>query len=412
MAKINKEKVLEEKGEVVKYTLFSETRSQKLDWLLDVYKQDRYKARVLFHNSGESYFIWRYVSFERADGSFQICNFTRKFGISKTNVIYSREKKTSSLIYKNKKFYFTQGTVIKHATYSDISNHFKYAMPFLIEKFAWLRNIAEDEYCHNTSLSTIITYKLFNSDKVLKHIYKTSTPVIKVLTKDYSDSANSGCYSYMHKKKWDRIRPYLINIENLKIDFIRNKYFDDAIEMAIKLDKRINCSWSLKRLKAEHDVWSKELRTIMLEFEPLIDLKPSKIYKDFEEFTGYKLLTTNHELIAEGQKNNHCVAGYVDSVRRGNCGIFQVSGYTLEIRYGTDYYIGVRGIGVRGDKKKKIIFSQLRGYQNAEAPIKLNETVKDYIKAFNDKYNFVEYEKNLKEESYSSIFDDDDFLVF
>jgi hypothetical protein len=116
MAKINKEKVLEEKGEVVKYTLFSETRSQKLDWLLDVYKQDRYKARVLFHNSGESYFIWRYVSFERADGSFQICNFTRKFGISKTNVIYSREKKTSSLIYKNKKFYFTQGTVFKHAT--------------------------------------------------------------------------------------------------------------------------------------------------------------------------------------------------------------------------------------------------------------------------------------------------------
>jgi hypothetical protein len=401
MAKINKEKVLEQKSEVKQYTLFSETRSEKMDWLLDVYKQDRYKARVLYYNTGASYFIWRSVCFERTDGSFEICNFTRKFGISKTNIIYSREKKTSSLIYKNKKFYYRQGTMLKHAMYSDIINNFKYALDFLTEKFPWLRNISENKHCHNIALSTIITYKLFNADKVLKHIYKVPTRIIKVLTDDYDGRHNIG-YSQMPKKQWDRIKPYLINIENLKIDFLRNQYFHDTIEMAIKLDKRVNCSWSLNRLKTEHDIWSKELRVIMLEFEPLIDLDPSKIYKDFEAFTGYRLLTTNHELIAEGQKNNHCVAGYVDSVKRGQCGIYQVSGYTLEVRYSVNYYSDI------SKNKKTMVFSQLRGYKNAEAPVKLNMVVKEYINAFNSKYNFVEYEKILKEEKYTSIFNDDD----
>jgi len=401
MAKINKEKVLEQKSEVKQYTLFSETRSEKMDWLLDVYKQDRYKARVLYYNTGASYFIWRSVCFERTDGSFEICNFTRKFGISKTNIIYSREKKTSSLIYKNKKFYYRQGTMLKHAMYTDITNNFKYALDFLTEKFPWLRNISENKHCHNIALSTIMTYKLFNADKVLKHIYKVPKSVIKVLTDDYDGRHNIG-YSQMPKKQWDRIKPYLINVENLKIDFLRNQYFHDTIEMAIKLDKRVNCSWSLNRLKTEHDIWSKELRVIMLEFEPLIDLDPAKIYKDFEAFTGYRLLTTNHDLIAEGQKNNHCVAGYVDSVRRGQCGIYQVSGYTLEVRYGVNYYSDI------SKNKKIMVFSQLRGYKNADAPVKLNMVVKEYINAFNSKYNFVEYEKILKEEKYTSRFNDDD----
>ena len=59
-----------------------------------------------------------------------------------------------------------------------------------------------------------------------------------------------------------------------------------------------------------------------------------------------------------------------------------------------------------------MIFSQLRGYKNADAPVKLNEIVKDYINAFNNKYNFVEYEKSLKEEKHSNIFDENLYLPF
>lgn len=390
MGKINKEKVLEEKGELKQYTLFRESKSPKLDWFLDIYKQDPYKARVLYYNTGTgSYWIDRSVCFERTDGSFEICQFHRKFGISRTNRIYSREKKVCSLIYKNKKFYYKSGTSLKHATYYDVRNSFSYAKDFLLEKFPWLRNIDENEMCHTISLTTIVTNKLFNADKVLKHIYKVPAPVLKVLS-----VANENEYSsrYLPKREWNRMKPYLINIESLKTDFFKNHLFRDSVEMAIKLDRRINCSWSLKRLKAEHDAWAKEIRKIALEFEPIIQLNPHRIFEDFEKFTGYKMLRTNHELIEEGHKQDHCVAGYSHYVKIGRSGIYQVSGYTLEVRYDHNYSVS--------SKEKTLFYGQLRGYQNCSAPQELDDTVKSYIEAFNAKYDFKEYEEYLKQEKY------------
>lgn len=395
MGKINKEKVLEEKGELKQYTLFYEHRSEKLDWLLDVYKQDPYKARVLFYNTGtRSYWVNRFVCFERTDGSFEICNFHRKFGISRTNRIYSREIKVSSLIYKNKKFYYKTGSSLKHATYYDVKKSFNYAKDFLLEKFPWLRNIDENEMCHTISLTTIVTNKLFNADKVLKHIYKVPTPVIKVLS-----TTNTQEYSsrYLPKREWIRMKPYLINIENLKSEFIRNHLFQDSIEMAIKLDRKINCSWSLKRLKAEHDAWAKEIRKIALEFEPIIQLNPHRIFEDFENFTGYKMLRTNHELIEEGHKQDHCVAGYSYYVKIGRSGIYQVSGYTLEVIYDYKYLLSSDDKTVN---HKTLFYSQLKGYQNCSAPQELDDTVKSYIEAFNAKYDFKEYEEYLNQDKY------------
>jgi hypothetical protein len=388
---INKEKVLEEKGELKQYTLFKETKSDKLEWLLAAYKQDPYKARVLFFNSRPDCSIQRDVCFERTDGSFEICCFKRTFGMTKTNRIYSREKKVKSLIYKNKKFYFKNGTSLKHAIYTDIIYNFNFAFDFLQERFAWLRNIKENKYCHNISLSSVITYKLFNADKVLKHLYKVPTSVIKVLTEEYNQ-INQGynSNSYISKFDWKRISPFLINVENLKITHFQNHLFRDAIEMAIKLDRKVNCSWSDKRLKLEHDTWAKELRKIMLEFEPIIQLNPHKIFEDFEQFTGYNMLRTNHELIEEGHKQDHCVAGYGSSVSNGYSGIYQVSGYTLEVSYRVDYYN-------KSNPNKKILnYAQLRGFRNSSAPKELDDTVRSYITAFNNKYNFDEYENYLR----------------
>ena len=397
---INKEKVLEEKGELKQYTLFREVKSQKLDWLLDAYKQDPYKARVLFFNSNPDCSIERDVCFERTDGSFEICCFRRRFSMTKTNKIYSRETKVKSLIYKNKKLYFKIGTSLKHAMYTDISAHFGFALDFLNKKFTWLRNIKENRFCHNISLSSVMTYKLFNADKILKHLYNVPTPVIKVLTEDYNQVGQIyDSNAYITKFDWKRIRPFLINVENLKIEHFKNHLFRDTIEMAIKLDRKVNCSWSEKRIKLEHDAWAKELRKIMLEFEPVIQLKPHRIFEDFENFTGYNLLRTNHELIEEGHRQDHCVAGYGNSVSNGNCGIYQVSGYTLEVNYRVDYMNSY-------EKNKKLFYGQLRGLRNCSAPKELDDTVKNYIEAFNNKYDFNEYESYLKKQkqSINSVF--------
>jgi hypothetical protein len=385
---INKEKVLEQKGELKQYTLFKETKSDKLEWLLDAYKKDPYKARVLFFNSRPDCSIQRDVCFERTDGSFEICCFKRTFGMTKTNRIYSREKKVKSLIYKNKKLYFKNGTSLKHAMYTDINCHFYFAYDFLQEKFRWLRNIKENKFCHNISLSSVMTYKLFNADKVLKHLYKAPLSVINVLTKEYEEKSKG--YGHISKFDWKRMSPYLINIENLKIELFTNHLFRDTIETAIKLNKVVNCSWSEKRLKLEHDAWAKELRKIMLEFEPIIQLNPHKIFEDFEQFTGYKMLRTNHELIEEGHKQDHCVAGYGSSVSNGYSGIYHVSGYTLEVSYRADY-------NYKSKLNKKVLnYSQLRGFRNSSAPKELDDIVRSYITAFNNKYNFDEYENYLR----------------
>ena len=193
------------------------------------------------------------------------------------------------------------------------------------------------------------------------------------------------------------MKPYLINIENLKSEFIKNHLFQDSIEMAIKLDRKINCSWSLKRLKAEHDAWAKEIRKIALEFEPIIQLNPHRIFEDFENFTGYKMLRTNHELIEEGHKQDHCVAGYSYYVKIGRSGIYQVSGYTLEVIYDYKYLLSSDDKTVN---HKTLFYSQLKGYQNCSAPQELDDTVKSYIEAFNAKYDFKEYEEYLNQDKY------------
>ena len=386
---INKEKVLENKTEVKQYTLFNEIKSKDLDWFLDVYKQDPYKARVLYMNGKNGHNIERQVCFERTDGSFEICRFVKKIGISKTNRVYSSEKKIYSLIYKDKKFYFKQGSVLKHANFEHISSYFSFAYDFLEGKFAWLRNIKEDRTCHQISLSTIVKNKLYNADKILKHIYKVPTPIIKILKQVGKNPTYSRNFSY--KTEWQRALPYLINVENLSLELIKNHLFSDTVDMAIKLDRRVNCSWSAKRLKIEHDNWSKDLSKIMREFEPIVQLNPHKVYEDFEHFSGYKLLRTNHDLLNEGDKQRHCVAGYANQVKSGYSGIFIVDKYTLELQYREPWY---DSNSIK--KTKQLCYAQLRGFANCSAPKELDDKVKELIRAFNEKYDFKQCDEDMR----------------
>ena len=60
-------------------------------------------------------------------------------------------------------------------------------------------------------------------------------------------------------------------LENLKPEILNSPYFRDATKMASSLGKKVNCSWGLKRLKQEHDLYSKEIVKIILEFEEFIE---------------------------------------------------------------------------------------------------------------------------------------------
>lgn len=153
--------------------------------------------------------------------------------------------------------------------------------------------------------------------------------------------------------------------------------------MAYTLGKKVNCMWSISRLKEEHDLWSKEITQTLLSFEPLVNLTINEIYIKFAEFSGFKLLKTNRDMMHEGLIQKHCVASYISQVNSGNCAIYSVNDFTLQLSVNTY-------------EKRKIIINQFKGQYNNPAPIDLINLVKEKLDEFNDyKLNKIE---NVREE--------------
>jgi hypothetical protein len=404
MAKKVKEPVFSERGEPT-WRLLTETVQPLLKGLIENYQKDKYKARVLFFNKGgntSNYTHTREVLFEYPNGDFKICKFTKTYGISKTGIMYNHEKLTNQFLYVKKKFYIKSGSSFTVPTHSYLKyNPNQYSSEvfvFLKERFGWIRNILESTNGYSISLNTIVTENLFNEKKILKKIFKAPWPVIELITKP-----NPQEYSFYDKVKiWKEMRQYLINIENLKSELYNSHYFTDACKMARTLNKKVNCSWSQRRLKEEHDEWAREISYIVLESQPLTNLKIRKVYSDFAEYSGYEMLKTNHDMVHEGIKQHHCVATYVSSVESGRCAIYRVGDYTLELVHGNNWRIPAES----KPKYPTLYIGQLRGVCNIDAPKDLKNEVEDKIQRFMTEKDMESYNNPLEE--VTDIFADDD----
>ena len=94
----------------VKYTILKESYTPKLLKLLEIYAIDRRKAKIIYeHQKGNDSFIrFRQVLFEYPNGDFRFANIQKKYGVSKSNIIYNREVTVSAYGIKNGKFYNIQ----------------------------------------------------------------------------------------------------------------------------------------------------------------------------------------------------------------------------------------------------------------------------------------------------------------
>lgn len=377
-----------------KWTLFQEFVNPNVNLLFDVYKIDPKKARVLYCQRKTEHKQVRFVLFEWPNDEFRIAKIVKSFGISKTNRIYSSEKTHMSIRYTKGKFYYQNGLRIKQATWSEI-NSFIYDMledktsgysaiddnvcyKFLLEKFGWIRNIREDYNSHGITLNLIKSRKLFSKKAMQRYQFKTTYPSIKII------EANLGNFEYSSfLKMWDEMRHNLINTENLTEEFIKSPYLKDTSLMADALGEKINCAWSAKRLKLEHDKWAKRVTEVILEFEPLRDLKVNNIFKLFEEFSGYELLRTNHELIAEGKRMGHCVGTYSSKVDGGTCGIFRANDCTLELVVQKPYYKSDMEFSADLGISDFLRVNQYRGFSNDSAPSIYQDVVNELVLEFN-----------------------------
>ena len=320
------------------HVMLGEHYSSKVKKLYELYESDKFKARVYFMNEKYDFVNSRLVLFMKNNGDFDIVNFVRTYGISKTNRVYSREKRTFQLKFSKNKFTLIinnkQSRVIA-PTLSNILNqimHFgsvyesdKEILNLLSERFAWIRFIRENTSLHNISLNTFINKKLFTLKKALKYYFKCPYPVAKLFND--SKTSHNGITYVRH------YMDYISNIESLKSSWV-NESFDfvyDCLKMAKIVDKKVNASWSDRRLKEEHDKWSKTINDIMF-IDCDREMNISKIFLDFEKFSNYKVIKTTKRLAQEGLSMNHCVGSYVSSIENYNCGIYTLNKHTLELK--------------------------------------------------------------------------------
>lgn len=403
--KIVKEVTEKDKHE---WELISETPHPNVDNLIKVYKKDKQKARVVFCQDKTKFNYNRVVKFTKKNGDFQIVTFTVSYGISTSNIMYHRAKRTSAIYYSKKKFWYQHSDgrtmQIRPLTFGGLTGYLNVYAHNLIklkenklymelrDKFFWLKVVEENKDMHTLPFNTIVAHKLFGYNDMLRYKFKCPLPVIQNLKKsglmskyseqseqDFSPRKASGFF-----KIWKECMKVLTNLDRATPELFSSPYFIDTCKMASSLSKKVNCSWGLKRLKEEHDDWSRQITQIVADCEPLHILNISSVYKSFTKFSGYKVLKTNREMIAEGMSQDHCVATYIDKVDKGECAIFHVNGFTLQVIIKSPWSDSDKKILLDKYASSKVLTrNQFKGLRNEDAPKELQRQVDYMIEDFN-----------------------------
>ena len=372
--------------------------SVKRDRLIEIYKQDRQKARIIFENGRkEDYAEESTWVFEYKNKDFRVVSFTKNISFSKNNIMYRRDKTNYIFMYKHetKSFYLKINGVFKPLTVGLFNAYANWKIKeYFISKFGWLRNAFDVSSCYNLTLTTINKKKLFNKEKLIKHTYGVNHNVAKVLDIAITENQNI-------KFLWKQYKHLFINLDKLTPEFFKNHLIYDTCRFAQSFGEKINCAWGEKRIKQLHDTLYKKHIDVILEFEPLLLLSNRTVYLDFAKFSGYKILLTNHDLIAEGKKQSHCVGTYGPQVNNGSCSIFSIGNYTLDLRYGVNW--NKRNIN-EGNPEKVLFISQFRGYGNCDAPKELYAEVNAHLDEFNK--DIKKYEEIFKQESMNMFYEE------
>ncbi len=346
--------------------------STRVTELVDVYRANPADARALFARDKNDLSNTQLVLYDKGK-DFNIVWYKKTWGISVTNRMYSREVVTHKISYKGGKFYFIQGKRIQPFQLHML-DYFDKGKPIILEflksRFSWLRFVTEHKVFDGLTLNFFCTNKLYSYNDAVRAIYKVPLPVCKILI-DYSKKHFK---VEDFRKVWKEQQKVLKNVENLSVELISDSLFQDTCKMAGALGLKVNCSWSLKRLKLEHDKMSKTLTAIIYKYQKERELKIKDIYRHFADFSGYKLLTTNSELTLEGMRQNHCVGTYDTKVDNGNSAIYSIEDNTLQLCLSEFHFTY---------KKRPLYIAQFRGVGNNPAPRALYEAVEKKLTQFN-----------------------------
>lgn len=370
--------------------LLHQNNSENVEHLFKLYAKDKYLSRVVYMNDPRGYENFRLTLFTEENGDFSFVYFRKKFGISITNKIYSSEKRLVTISYKEGKFWLIDNLGRSKSVRPLTMNFLIACFPSyrigmeesleveiilnrLEERFTWIRFIREHKVLGNTAFNTIIKNKLYNLKKALQHQYKVPKPIALIIHESND---------YWVKSYFKHSLPYIKNVESLKLNWLTNNsllnLFRDTLKMAKILDEKVNCSWSDKRLRLEHDSFTKRINDIIFIGSDR-QMKINEIYLKFAEHSRFKIISTTKEMAYEGKKQNHCVGTYVNKVDSGLCGIYRVNDYTLELNATYNPIC----------KKQLLYIAQFKGYSNSNPPEEIRDMVSEKVKMYN--YQLIGY---------------------
>jgi hypothetical protein len=377
-------------------TIISTEENEIKDRIIKIYEKDPRKAKIIFDNEGGHNLITftrLFVQYE--NGDFRIPYVKHSFGISKNAIRYTSTSNETCMIYKKatNSFYFKHRGGIRSLTYHQFINSFGSDVGCeiyndILNKFSWIRTVSECGFLRNLSFSLIMRKKLFSLKSLYGHVFDCPFPISKMIVK------NTGTYSedYISIIRWWKNNKHgLDNIENLSSEMLKNGLFKDTLRFANTLGLKLNCSWSPKRLRLEHDNFSKIITNTILEYEEVRDLNVFKLYSDFESFSDFQLFKTNHDLIGEGLSMKHCVATYGASVDSGSCGIFKAYGCTLQL----GFYEPIKTTNSSINVGRRIHINQYMGFNNSRPPASSFVNVQAIIDEFNLNLDSEHYDKLL-----------------
>ena len=240
-------------------------------------------------------------------------------------------------------------------------------------KLDWFKSVDPNLHCllNNGILKRMVKGKITNPEDFAKAVLKQYLPGVKVSHNLFLKS-----FTYKHEDLGFislSPRSHFLNLKHVTNadDYLKvlggNKSFSstvhDLLKQACILDRKINLSWSNRRMNEVHLKWTKELMALELKN---FERKDYNYEGELDCLPELSLIDNNYDLYIEGKTQGHCVyTNYESSINAKNYFVFQ---YQDELERGT--------LGVQIDKV----------YRDAESEIRVLRPVKNQLYG---KYNSI-----------------------
>lgn len=215
-------------------------------------------------------------------------------------------------------------------------------------------------FCNKTIIEKIFNNKVTNPRDYCKAYLKIAR--IQASPAKFLAAIESGMLN--HKAQLYSIADVAKNMDHY-FDYIMgdNKrsflYMPDFERQARMLDKKIDYTWSEKRMQEEHNNWTEEI--MEQEVKSIVDYQmtyPDELYKFAP--AGFTLLDTLKKVFFEGREMHHCVyTNYWDKVRAEKYLVYHIDNGVEVATLGIEISYGIFQYNQCTSKYNKLISSEL-----------------------------------------------------